>query len=133
MPVPAVSRETLPWWEAAAAHRLVAQACRACARRQLPPAPICRRCRSSDLGWHDLPGTGTIYTYTIVHRAAVASLAARLPYVVIVVDLDDADGARLTSNLVDTDPTNAAIGLPVEVVWEDLSPTLTLPRFRPRK
>lgn len=133
MPVPAVSRETLPWWQAAAEHRLVVQACGDCGRRQLPPGPICRRCHGRNLGWHDVPGTGTIYTYTIVHRAMIPSLATQLPYTVIVVQLDDAEDARLVSNLVDTPPTTITIGMRVEVVWETLSPTLTVPRFRPRQ
>lgn len=133
MPVPAVSRETLPWWQAAAEHRLTVQACRACAHRQLPPGPLCRRCRSVDLAWYDVPGTGTIYSYTIVHRAMIPSLAERLPYVVIVVQLDDAGDARLVSNLVDSDVAAVTVGLPVEVVWEDLSPSLAVPRFRPRR
>jgi len=133
MPVPAVSRETLPWWQAAAEHRLTVQACTDCGRRQLPPGPICRRCHGRSFGWHQVPGTGTIYTYTIVHRAMIPSLGTRLPYAVIVVQLDDADDARLVSNLVDASPTTITIGMPVEVVWETLSPTLTIPRFRPRQ
>ena len=131
MPAPAVSRETLPWWQAAAEHRLVVQECRACRRRQLPPGPICRRCRSFDLGWCQVPGTGAVYTYTIVHRAMIPSLAARLPYVVIVVELDDGGGARLASNLVEADPSRVRVGMRVEVVWEDMGPTLAVPRFRP--
>jgi uncharacterized OB-fold protein len=131
MPVPAVSRETLPWWQAAAAHRLVVQACGACGHRQLPPGPICRRCRSAELAWHDVPGTGIIHTYTIVHRAMLPALATRLPYVVIVVELDDGGGARLVSNLVDADPTMVAVGMRVAVVWEDMGPALAIPRFRP--
>jgi uncharacterized OB-fold protein len=131
MPAPAVSRESLPWWQAAARHRLLVQACGACGRRQLPPGPMCRRCRAFDPGWHEVPGTGVIYTYTVVHRALIPSLAARLPYVVVVVDLDEGDGARLVSNLVGEETARPAVGMRVCVVWEDLGPGLAVPRFRP--
>ena len=35
------------------------------------------------------------------------------------------------SNLVDVDPEKIEIGMPVEVVWEDMSEDLAVPRFRP--
>jgi hypothetical protein len=133
MPAPAVSRDTLGWWQAAAERRLVVQACRSCGRRQLPPGPRCRRCRADDLGWDAVPGTGTVYTYTVVHRAPLPSLAARGPYVVVVVELDDGQGARLVSNLVEAAPDAVHVGMPVEVVWDDLAAGLVVPRFRPRR
>lgn len=131
MPVPAASRDTLPWWQACAAHRLLVQRCRACGRTRLPPRPLCPECRSFDAEWVEVSGRGTIYTYTIVHRAPVASLRGRPPYVVIVVELDDAGGARLASNLVDAAPERVRVGLRVEVAWEDMGPALAVPRFRP--
>jgi uncharacterized OB-fold protein len=68
-----------------------------------------------------------VYTYTIVHRAYVPSLADKLPYVVIVVELEGSGAARLTSNLVDADPSAVHVGMAVEVVWEDLGPGLAVP------
>lgn len=131
MPTPAASRETLAWWQAAAEHRLLVQSCNRCGRTRLPPGPLCPSCRSFDLGWTELTGRGTVYTYTIVHRAFVPSLADRLPYVVIVVELEGGRGARLVSNLVDAGPGTVRVGMPVELVWEDVGPELALPRFRP--
>jgi 3-oxo-4,17-pregnadiene-20-carboxyl-CoA hydratase alpha subunit len=131
MPTPAASRETLAWWQAAAEHRLVVQRCNRCDRTRQPPGPLCPSCRSFDLGWKELSGRGTVYTYTVVHRAFVPSLAERLPYVAVVVELEDGGGARLVSNLVDADPRTVHVGMKVEVVWEDLGPDLALPRFRP--
>jgi hypothetical protein len=78
-----------------------------------------------------VPGTGAVHTYTIVHRAMLPSLATRLPYVVIVVELDDGGGARLASNLVHADPASVRVGMRVAVVWEDMGPALAVPRFRP--
>jgi len=131
MPTPAANRETLPWWQAAAEHRLVVQRCADCGHTRHPPGPICPRCRSAERTWQQVPGRGTVYTYTVVHRAFVPSLAAQLPYVVIVVELEEAGGVRLVSNLVDADPGAVRVGMPVEVVWEDVGPGLAVPRFRP--
>ena len=131
MPLPAVSRETLPWWQAASAHHLLVQACRVCGRRQLPPGPLCRRCRSRDLDWHEVPGTGVVHTYTVVYRAPIPSLATRPPYVVVVVELDDGGGARLVSNLVGEPVPQPCVGLAVRVVWEDVGAGVAVPRFEP--
>jgi len=128
MPTPAVDRETLPWWQAAAEHRLLLQRCNACGRVRLPPGPLCPVCRSFDQGWQEASGRGTVYTYTIVHRAYVPGLP--VPYVVAVVALEE--GPKLTSNVVDVAPESVQIGMAVELAWEDMGPGLAVPRFRPR-
>ena len=134
MPEPAASAETVGWWEAAAAHRLVVQRCLDCGHTRHPPGPVCPHCRSLASEWSTLPGTGKVYTYTVVRQAFIPSLADKIPYVVIAVELDGADGAdgvRIVSNLVDAETEEVAVGLPVEVVWEDMGPELAVPRFRP--
>lgn len=132
MPAPAVTRETLPFWQAAAEHRLVIQSCAACGQVRHPPGPTCPACRSFDHRWTEVAGSGVVYTYTIVHQAFVPSLAGFVPYVVAAVQLDDAPAVRLITNLVDVDPARVAVGLAVELVWDDVRPGLALPRFRPR-
>lgn len=128
MPQPMADKEALPWWRAAAEHRLLVQRCTQCSNLRLPPAPICPECRSDDLDWQEVSGRGEVYTFTIIHRPVAAN--QELPFVVAVIELEGAQGVRLISNLVDTPHDQLAIGMPVEVVWEDMSADLTLPRFR---
>jgi len=129
MPPPLANATTLPWWEAAAEHRLVVQRCSDCGHTRHPPAPICPECRGDAAEWLDLPGGGELYTYTIMHRPVAAEMT--LPFVVAVVSLDDSGGLRMISNLVDVHPEDVAIGMRVELVWEDMSDDLAVPRFRP--
>jgi uncharacterized OB-fold protein len=131
MPVPAVNAETNGWWEAAAHHRLVVQKCRDCGRTRHPPGPVCPGCRSTASEWSEIPGTGSVFTFTVVRQAFIGALSDKIPYVVIAVELDGAGGARMVSNLIDIDPSDVAIGMRVDVVWEDMGPELALPRFRP--
>ncbi len=128
MPQPMASNESLPWWEAAAQHRLVVQRCSECSHQRLPPAPICPSCRSSASDWQEVTGRGELYSYTTVHRAI--SPGQDLPFVIAVVELEGAEGVRLITNLVDSPLDELEIGLPVEVVWEDMSDDLAIPRFR---
>lgn len=122
---------TLPFWQAAAEHRLVVQRCARCGHTRLPPAPVCPECRADAADWKQLSGRGEIYTYTIVHRPVAAGQP--LPTVIAVIALEDAGGVRMISNVVDAAPEEIRIGLPVEVVWEDMSAELAIPRFRPRR
>ena len=128
MPPPLANAVTLPFWQAAAEHRLVVQRCNDCGRTRLPPAPICPACRSSASDWHELSGRGEIYTYTTVHRPVAAG--QELPFVIAVIALEDAGGVRMISNLVGAAPDDVRIGAPVELVWEDMSGDLAIPRFR---
>ena len=131
MPQPTADNETLPWWQAAAEHRLVVQRCADCGHLRHPPAPICPACRSSHSDWRELSGRGELYTYTVVHRPV--ALGQDVPFVVAVVALEGADGVRMISNLVETSLDALEIGMAVELVWEDMSADLAIPRFRPAK
>ena len=129
MPAPLASATTLPWWEAAAEHRLVVQHCTSCEHTRHPPAPICPECRSGESDWKEVSGRGEVYTFTIVHRPIAAG--QELPYLVAVIALEGSGGLRMISNLVRVEPSDVSIGMPVEVVWEDMSDELAVPRFAP--
>jgi uncharacterized OB-fold protein len=130
---PPVSRETAPFWEAAREHRLVLQHCDACGRVQHPPGPVCHRCRAAALSWREVAGRGRVYSYTWVHRAFVPVLEGHLPYAVAVIELgEDAERTRIVSNVVDVSPDELAIGMGVELVWDDYE-ELSVPRFRPAR
>lgn len=121
---------TKPFWDAAREHRLVACQCVACGTFRMPPTAFCWKCRSRETRYVDLPGTGEIYTFTIARHALVPEARAALPYVVATIALDGAPGARLISNVIGVDPEAVDIGMKVEVVFDDISPEQTIPRFR---
>lgn len=121
---------TRPFWEACARRELRLQRCAGCGRFRQPPSPGCPRCGSARSDWPLVSGRGTVFSYTVVHHAAVPPLASEVPYNVVVVELDDAPGARLISNLLDVPPDEVRVGLRVEVAWDVVRDDLVLPRFR---
>ena len=129
-PIPVPTPETRPFWEAARRHELSLQRCRACGRHVFYPRGACPHCFSADLEWRRVSGRGTLHTFTVVQRGQ-RGFPLGPPYVIAIVELDE--GARLMTNLVDVepDPEKIRIGMPVEVVFEDVSPEIALPRFRP--
>lgn len=123
---------TQPFWDAAAQHRLVVAQCGTCGTCRMPPTPFCPACQSQQIDWKTLSGLGEIYTYTIVDRAILPGMADHLPYVPAVITLEGGGGVRLISNVVDVELAVLAIGMPVQVVWDDLREGVAVPRFRPR-
>jgi uncharacterized OB-fold protein len=125
-PLPRPDAMSAPYWEAAARGVLLVPECRSCHRRHAPPEGRCPYCRS-DWSWATSPGTGTVYTYTVVDRPVSADFPA--PYVLAVVELDD--GWMSTTNIVECDPQAVTCGMPVEVTFEKHSDEMAIPLFRP--
>jgi uncharacterized OB-fold protein len=121
---------TRPFWDACLRRELRLQRCADCGRFRQPPLPGCPRCGSPRSEWPLLAGKGTVFSYTIVHHAAAPPLAASVPYNVVVVELDDAPGARLISNLLEVQAEEVTVGMRVEVAWDVVRDDLVLPRFR---
>ena len=76
-----------------------------------------------------MSGRGRVFSYTIAHHPVHPALVDRVPYNIVLVELPDAGGVRLVSNLVDVPVEEVAVGLEVEVLFEDQG-DVTLPRFR---
>lgn len=125
------SAVTQPFWDACARRELRLQRCGGCGRFRHPPLPGCPRCGSPASDWPLLSGRGRVFSFTIVHHPALPSLQGDVPYNVVVVEPEDAPGARLISNLVDVAPSDVRIGLEVEIAWDEIHADLVLPRFRP--
>lgn len=129
-PLPAPDEVSRFHWDAAARNRLVLQRCRSCARLQYPPEVCCAHCQSEEFEPAETTGLGVIYSYAVVDRPLHAGFVDRLPYVVVLVELNDQPGLRILTNLVDVPPgTRLSCGMPVEVVFENRG-SVTLPQFR---
>ncbi|MCD0501440.1 Zn-ribbon domain-containing OB-fold protein [Bordetella petrii] len=127
-PAPLPTDLTRPYWEAAARQELVIQECQACGARQFYPRGYCIACMSEQLRWLACSGKGTVYTYTVNHRAPHPSLQARLPYIVAAIDLDE--GTRMIANIIESPHEAVRIGARVQVVFEPLAGGMALPQFR---
>jgi uncharacterized OB-fold protein len=119
---------TEPFWQAAREERLVAPKCADCGTFRLPPTPFCPECQSTNVDWTELSGRATVFSFSVVHGFPGLPDITLVP---AILDLPDAPGARLVSNLVDVDPEKAEIGMEVEVLFSPISDGWLLPLFRP--
>lgn len=119
---------TEPFWQAATQRRLVAPRCGACGTFRLPPTPFCPECQSREVDWVTLSGAATVFSFTVVHGFPGLPDVTLVP---AVVDLPDAPGARLVSNIVDVDPADVHIGMRLQVDFSPIADGWLLPVFRP--
>lgn len=128
-PLPEITAESRPFWEGCRRHELLIQRCRACGAFQHYPRGVCASCWRADLECQRASGRGTVYTFTVVHRSQAPGFKDALPYVLVYVELEE--GVQVLTNLVRCDPARVAIGMPVEVTFEDVTPEVSIPRFKP--
>lgn len=127
-PRPTATPVTRHFWDAAEAGTLELQRCRRCELLFLYPRTNCPRCWSRALVWEAVSGRGTVKTFTVIHRAVHPFWQARTPFVAALIELRE--GPTLLSNVVDVDPVDVAVGLPVRVVTRSLD-GIALPQFVP--
>lgn len=130
-PIPKPTPETRPFWEAAKQRRLVIQACDDCGLRYFYPRPLCPGCLSRNVRWIDASGRGVLHTFVINHRPP-RNYPIAPPLVIGMVQLEE--GPRMMSHIVGVTPDPAALrcDMPLEVVFEDITDEITLPKFQPR-
>ncbi|MFH1480865.1 MAG: Zn-ribbon domain-containing OB-fold protein [Pseudomonadota bacterium] len=128
-PLPRLNADSRPFWEGCRQHRLRFQRCSECAHVRWPPSIICPQCHSKETEWITASGKGRLYTYVVYHKAFHPGFANDLPYVVAVVELDE--GPHLLTNMVGCNPGELHCDMLVEVLWEDITEEVSLPKFRP--
>ncbi|MGH7072857.1 MAG: Zn-ribbon domain-containing OB-fold protein [Stellaceae bacterium] len=108
IPAPAINAETKPFWDAAANGQLLVKKCLACGEVHYYPRTICPFCHSDRTEWLAASGQGTIYSYSVMRRAAE-------PYAIAYVALEE--GATVLTNIVGCPFDEIAIGKAVRVVF----------------
>jgi uncharacterized protein len=134
-PEPGITPETKPFWDAAKNKEFMLVKCTDCGFFRNPvsiTANICPECGSRKPGqWVKASGKGKVHTYTAVHRTFHPAFEKELPYILVIVELEE--GPRFLSNMREAKPEDMKLNLPVEVVFEPLTEKINLPYFRPAK
>jgi uncharacterized protein len=127
LPVPEPTALSAPFWEATRRRQLMMQRCQPCDHLVWYPRFVCPHCGGLSLQWEELRGQGVVYAVSVHHRAPVPALAAKVPYSVVLVDLDE--GVRMMSNVFGPAPS---VGDAVALTWQPLEDGRNLPVFEPR-
>lgn len=103
------------------------QKCSDCGTWRHMPRYTCARCHSWNWSWEKSSGRGTLYSWTVCHRSFHPAFNESLPYAVCVIEMDE--GVRILSQMVDLDPAEFRLGLPVTVDFMPRGDT-RIPVFR---
>src|SRR3990167_3899809 len=127
-PVPVPLNFSKPFWDAARTGVFMLQYCPVAKKYQFYPRPVSVYTGKRNLEWRPATGKGTIYTYTITHRAP-APFKKVPPYIVATVEL--AEKVRVISNVINCSVDQVRIGMPVRVAWVKISEDFMYPVFEP--
>jgi uncharacterized OB-fold protein len=122
-----VTSVNAPFFEAARRGELALQRCEHCLQVRYPPASRCPSCLSPASSWAQMSGTGTLFSWIVMHRRYLAGFDDVLPYPVGLVALDE--GPLVLTRLLG-DPASLRCDQRVEVEFEDLSAEISVPVFR---
>jgi uncharacterized OB-fold protein len=129
-PLPAMEGFAKEFYTWCKQRQLRFQRCSDCGTWRHVPREMCAACGSWTWEWAASSGRGMVFTWTTIARALHPAFQSDTPYAPVVIEMEE--GVRLLSQMVDCQPDQLRIGMPVEVVFEDVTPEVTLPKFRGR-
>jgi uncharacterized OB-fold protein len=91
---------------------------------------MCAKCGSFKWNWTPSSGKGTLFSWTTATQPMMPQFAESVPYSPVVVELEE--GVRMVTWLVDVKPDELQLGMPLQVAFDDVTPEVTLPKFKRR-
>lgn len=128
-PLPKPDEVTQFFWDGVAEHRLLILRCNNCGKYIHWPRVVCRFCLSNDLSPAEVSGRATLDTWTFPAQPFDPYYRSRIPYILAVVNLQEQAKLKMVTNLVNCAENDLRIGLPLQVVFTEVAPGVTLPLF----
>lgn len=128
-PIPRPSTTTRPFWDGLNERKVQIQRCEGCDTWVFYPRTRCPSCLSDQLIWREVSGRGVLYTYTLARQPTAPHFADETPQQLAVVELDE--GVRMTSTLVNVEPSDIVIGMRLRPYFDQVSDAITLLRYQP--
>ena len=138
--VPLPDLERLPdyeqgFWEGPRYGELRIQRCSDCCVFRHLPTPMCPECSSLEYNWARVSGRGFVYSYVIVRHPVHAAIREKeqTPYNLCMIELEEQEGLRICSNVLQVPPEDISIDMPVLVTFFPAvdEPEVVLPVFLP--
>jgi uncharacterized protein len=131
-PLPDTTVLNQPFWDGLRLREFRVPKCADCGDYNWIPYPACRSCYSENQEWVVVSGDATVWSFSVVHRGPGA-FNDEVPYIVVLAKLaEEPRSLIVTGNLVDVDPADVRIGMPIKVVYQDVpEEDIVLYRFAP--
>ena len=125
--LPKINKVDEPYWQGAAAGKLLLQKCTACGKLQFFPRIVCVDCFSGDIDWVEAAGTGKVHSFTWVRVPRNPAFKEEVPICYANIILDE--GVIMESRIVGN-AEKIKLGDRVKVTFQQTaSPEIKLPVF----
>jgi len=128
LPLPRVGGYSAEFYKFCNEHELRFQRCTDCRTWRHIPRDMCAKCGSFAYEWARSSGKGTVFSWTTARQPMMPQFADKIPYSPVIVELEE--GVRMVTWLTDVTPDELQLGMPVEVVFDEVTPEFALPKFR---
>jgi len=128
LPLPRIGGSSADFYGFCRKHELRFQRCTECGTWRHIPRDMCAKCGSLKLEWARSSGKGSLFSWTTAVQPMMPQFADKVPYSPVIVEL--AEGVRMVTWLTDVKPEELKLGMPLEVEFDDVTPEISLPKFR---
>lgn len=117
------------FWRSLKRERISFPQCDECGKVHWYPMARCPHCLSDRLGWREVDGETSLYSWTVVRRSFSPEFTA--PYVIGLVEFAEIPGTRLITNIVDASDDSLSFGMLLTPVFLTADRDLPVVHFRP--
>jgi uncharacterized OB-fold protein len=128
LPLPHAAGRAAEFYEFCKRHELRFQRCTGCGAWRHVPRDMCAKCGSFEWEWARSSGKGKLFSWTTAIQPMMPQFKDLVPYSPAIIELEE--GVRIVSWLTDVKPDELTLGMPLEVTFDDVTPNVTLPKFR---
>lgn len=126
-PLPQPTLASVEFWASGADGILRIAQCDGCGRRSHPQSVLCAECGGRDFTMRPVSGKAFVVGVTVNVQQWLPDFPP--PYIIAVVALDEDPSVRLTTNIVNCEPADVAVGSRVRVTFEQVDDQIWLPLF----
>jgi uncharacterized OB-fold protein len=131
-PLPDLSyKEGAPFWEGTRLGELRFPKCRNCNQFHWYPCVLCPYCHSSDIEWQAISSQPEVYSWTCVRRPIGPIYAIKGVHIIVLAEFPEVPNILLLSNLIQCQPEDVYIGMPLEIIFQNVNEKLVIPVYKP--
>lgn len=121
-----------PFWKACKQEELKFPFCTNCKSWQWYPLYSCPTC-GGNYNWEKVSEEATLFSWTVIRRSPFPELAQKVPFIVGVLEIDDAPGVRFVANIEGCEQEELQIGMKLSLFFEHINDEVTIPKYRIRE
>jgi uncharacterized OB-fold protein len=115
-----IDQDNIEHYRAMLDRRLVINRCDDCGYWIYPHRPMCPKCWSVRITPTEVSGKGKVFMLTRLHQGRpIPGVDYSTPHLAVAIELEERDGLRYLSTVVNCKDEDVYLGMPVEMTWTE--------------